>query len=258
MELARGRAAEAELERTMQVLEEKIARGADDLTRANAVLIREMERCEDVQAQFAAISASVPYGAWVYRLDGTAEQVSSLYLQLIGAPQDAAKDKPWFRMIHEEDRAKVEAVWKQTVEQLQHWDCEFRVVSKEGEVRYLLSRGAPLERRSGEVNSYAGFQIDITDRITLRDELMELKCDLEKEVESKTKELREANRQVLLELADHVKTEIALRDSEYQLRAMFENALDGMLLLNSHRQVLDANQSALELFEYSLEEMRAL
>lgn len=82
--------------------------------------------------------------------------------------------------------------------------------------------------------------------------------DLEREVENKTEKLREANRQLLLDLADRVKAEIALRDSESQLRAMFENALDGMLLLDNERQVLDANESALQLFKYSLAEMRTL
>jgi PAS domain S-box-containing protein len=41
-------------------------------------------------------------------------------------------------------------------------------------------------------------------------------------------------------------------------RAIFENALDGMLVLNSERQVLDANESALQLFEYTIEELKKL
>lgn len=41
-------------------------------------------------------------------------------------------------------------------------------------------------------------------------------------------------------------------------RAIFENALDGMLVLNNERQVLDANESALQLFEYTIEELKKL
>lgn len=257
-ELTRSRAAEAELHRAMDLLEDKIARATQELAGANADLAREVARCKEVEAQFAAIGAAVPYGAWIYSLDGIAWKVSSLYLELVGATKEEVKNHAWFAMIHEEDRARVQALWENTVAEQRNWDCEFRVVSKEGEVRHLLSRGAPLIVPNQEVNSYAGFQLDITDRIRLRGELMRLKSDLEKEVESKTEKLREANRQLLLELADRIKTEIALRDSEHQLRAMFENALDGMVLLNSDRQVLDANESALELFDYSLEELRRL
>lgn len=82
--------------------------------------------------------------------------------------------------------------------------------------------------------------------------------ELEKQIEEKTEALRVANHQLLLDLADRMKAELALRDSESQLRAMFENALDGMVLLDSERKVLDANESALQLFGYSLAEIREL
>src|ERR1700757_889975 len=57
--------------------------------------------------------------------------------------------------------------------------------------------------------------------------------ELEKQVAEKTEALRVANRHLLLDLADRMKAEVALRDSELQLRAVFENALDGMLLLDN-------------------------
>lgn len=82
--------------------------------------------------------------------------------------------------------------------------------------------------------------------------------ELEKQIAEKSEALRVANRHLLLDLAERMKAEIALRDSEMQLRAMFENALDGMLLLDSERKVLDANESALQLFGYTLEAMRKL
>lgn len=82
--------------------------------------------------------------------------------------------------------------------------------------------------------------------------------DLEKQIEEKTEALRVANRHLLLDLADRVKVELALRDSESQLRAMFENALDAMVLLDDERKILDANESAQQLFGYALVEMQAL
>jgi len=82
--------------------------------------------------------------------------------------------------------------------------------------------------------------------------------ELEQMIEEKTEALRVANRRLLLDLADRIKTEIALRDSESQLRAMFENALDGTLLLDDDRRVLDANESALQIFEYSLGDLQTL
>jgi PAS domain S-box-containing protein len=255
-ELARGHAAEAELQKAYKSLEERIAQRAEELARANEGLAKEMGRCKDAEARFAAISESVPYGAWIFRLDGTAELVSSLYLELTGVPAEELRQRPWFELIQEDDRERVSALWSAAVSEGHVWDAEFRVVGRDGDVRHLLSRGAPLRSEDGKVRAYAGFQLDVTERVKLRNELVRLKCELEEQVATKTEELREANRHLVLDLADRIKAEIALRDNETQLRAMFENALDGMLLLDDHRRVLDANGSALQLFNYSLTDIR--
>ncbi len=257
-ELARGRAAEAELQRSYRVLEERVAERAKELASANEELLAETKRCKDVEARFNTISESIPFGAWIYELDGTTQQVSKSYLELIGATKESAMKTAWFNLIHPEDRKRVAQLWKEAVAARIPWDCEFRVVSKSGEVRYLLSRGAPLQNAEGEVHVYAGFQFDVTDRAQLREEMAQLKSDLEQQVQTKTEELREANRHLLLDLAERMKTELALRDSESQLRAMFENALDSMILLDNERRVLDANEAALELFGFTIEEMRKL
>jgi two-component system, NarL family, sensor kinase len=82
--------------------------------------------------------------------------------------------------------------------------------------------------------------------------------ELEKQIAEKNEALHAANRHLQLDLAERMKAEIAWRDSEMQLRAIFANALDGMLLLDSERRVLDANESALQLFGYTLAAIRDL
>ena len=91
-----------------------------------------------------------------------------------------------------------------------------------------------------------------------KDELVRLRDELEQQVQTKTEALRQANQHLLLDLADRMKTEVALRDSESQLRAMFENALDAMILLDDDRRILDANESAQQLFGYGIQELLAL
>src|SRR5258705_5479679 len=91
-----------------------------------------------------------------------------------------------------------------------------------------------------------------------KDELLRLGDELKQQVQTKTEALRQANRHLLLDLADRMKAEVALRDSESQLRAMFENALDAMILLDDDRRILDANESAQQLFGYGIQELLAL
>jgi len=91
-----------------------------------------------------------------------------------------------------------------------------------------------------------------------KDELLRLRDELEQQVQTKTEALRQANQHLLLDLADRMKAEVALRDSESQLRAMFENALDSTILLDDNRRILDANESAQQLFGYGIQELLAL
>src|SRR5258705_6411865 len=91
-----------------------------------------------------------------------------------------------------------------------------------------------------------------------KDELGRLRNELEQQVHTKTEALRQANQHLLLDLADRIKAEVALRDSEGQLRAMFENALDAMVLLDDDRRILDANESAQQLFGYGTQELLVL
>ena len=258
LELKRGQAAEAGLRLAYDALQQKVEQHASELAKANEELKEQIARCRDAEARVVAISESVPYGAWVYRLDGMGEQISNLYLKLIGTDLGTAKKVPWFSFVHEDDKARVQQQWTETVKQSGAWDSEFRVIDANGEVHHLLSRGAPLQEADGNIRFYAGFQLDVTDRAKLRNELIQLKDQLEQQVREKTQELQDANRQLLSDLAERIKTELALRDSESQLRAVFENALDAMLLLDDNGRVLDANSSAQELFGHRLSELRSV
>lgn len=258
-EIRRGQAAQADLLSAYRSLEERIREHAEKLARANEDLKREADRCHDAERRFEAISESVDFGAWIYNLDGTAQMVSSSYQRLIGATLETVKEKPWFEFLHCEDVARVRAEWERVTGAGEKWDCEFRIVGSDGEVRHLLSRGAPLEgEKNGKGTLYVGFQFDVTDRARLRDELMTLKGELEQTVQTKTEQLQQANQQLLLDLAERTKTEVALRDSESQLRAIFEHSLDAKVLLDDERRVLDANESAVNLFGYSRAALRGL
>ncbi len=52
--------------------------------------------------------------------------------------------------------------------------------------------------------------------------------------------------------------EVALEESEKRYRLLFEKSLDGVFLHDLSGRVLDANQAALDMFGYSLEEIRAM
>lgn len=63
---------------------------------------------------------------------------------------------------------------------------------------------------------------------------------------------------VSLDLVDRFQAELALRESESELRAIYENALDSMIVLDDERRILGANESAQQLFDMPLAQMTQL
>jgi PAS domain S-box-containing protein len=249
---------DAELRRSYEALERLSAEHVQRLDRAKSDLQNETKRRKNAEARFTAISESVAYGAWVYRADGTAELVSASYLMMLGETLEKLQECAWYSFIYPSDQERVGTLWKEVTAAKAPWNCEFRVKGSDGEVRHILSRGAPLSGGGTGEPIYAGIQLDVTDRVILRDELIQAKSQLEAQVECKTLELTKANRQLLMDLADRLKTESALRDRESQLRAIYENALDSMIVLDDGRRVMEANEAAQQLFGTGLEKLREM
>ena len=254
-EIMRNRAAENELRSSYRAVEEQFTEHAN-LALANEDLKRQVSRCQEAQTRFAAIAEGLAYGAWIYRLDGTVELLSASYREMLGETADRVRKTPWFCFVHPRDRDRVAALWKEVTAARAAWNCEFRVTGRDGQIHHVLSRGAPFSDNGKRAESYAGIQLDVTERVQTRDELVLANDELEMQVGAKTEQLREANRQLVLDLADRLKAELELRDRESQLRAIYENALDSMVVLDDERRVIDANDSAQQLFRMSLEKMR--
>jgi PAS domain S-box-containing protein len=245
-----------ELQRAYLALEELTAQNCEKLNRTTEDLAAELEKCKDAETRWQAVSECFPYGAWIYRLDGSTEQVSTSYLEMLGSSLESIKQNPWFSFVHPADQERIAALWKEVTAARAEWNCEFRVTGADGGTRHILSRGGPLPNSKSSEDLYVGMQLDVSESVRLQNELVNVRRDLERQVAAKTEQLQGANRQLLMDLAERLKTECALRDSESQLRVIYENALDSMIVLDDRRRVLDTNESAHQLFSRTQQEMR--
>ncbi|MBF0452315.1 MAG: MEKHLA domain-containing protein, partial [Candidatus Magnetomorum sp.] len=91
---------------------------------------------------------------------------------------------------------------------------------------------------------YEGTLIDITSRKLAEDEIQKLNEELEQRVEDRTRELQE--------------TLFALKHSEKKYRGLYQSSKDAIILLTKNFQIENANQAALDISGYSLEELTQL
>jgi PAS domain S-box-containing protein len=116
--------------------------------------------------------------------------VSPSYNHIFGGSCDGLLREPmsWLEAVHPDDRPHVEA--EVAREYGQRFTREYRIIRRDGAIRWILSRGYPVRDKRGRICRVAGLAEDITER---------------------------------------KQAEEALKESETRYRCLFKNMLDGFL-----------------------------
>jgi len=175
---------------------------------------RAIERAlRESEARFRRISDSAPALMWVTRLDRVRDFVNQAYIDFVGGTDEEVRTLDWRQRIHPEDVDRIVAESIAGEASHQRFVLEGRYLRHDGEWRWLRSVSQPRLGPDGEVAGFIGVATDIT---------------LAKEAEL---ELRRQVAEQTLELAA----------SEAQFRAVFEAALEVMVLLEPDGTVLALN-----------------
>ncbi|HEX5973256.1 MAG TPA: PAS domain S-box protein, partial [Gemmatimonadaceae bacterium] len=82
-----------------------------------------------------------------------------------------AEPEMWTRCLHPDDRARMRRQARDSYRSATPMDCQYRMVAKDGTVRWFHDRGEYLPDRSGERCVWQGIMLDITDRRAIEDAL---------------------------------------------------------------------------------------
>jgi PAS domain S-box-containing protein len=134
---------------------------------------RELEAsAADTKAQLADSTARLDFalkagrlGSWTYDPGGRRLDASNGCKIVFGyAPDSAFGYAEFVAAIHPDDRAQVLAAIQATVDTGCDYDIEYRVVTGEGELRWVAVRGELLTRADGTALTMTGFSTDISER----------------------------------------------------------------------------------------------
>ncbi len=118
----------------------------------------------ELQRQAHAIGESIPFGIWLAEPDGEMRYFSPSFLEMAGLTMEQARDSGWTSKLAPESAEQAVSDWQATVVARATWNHELVVVDTEDRRRTILSHGLPIRDESGEVTSWAGINLDITDR----------------------------------------------------------------------------------------------
>ncbi len=123
--------------------------------------------------RFRLIAETAPSMIWLARVDGAFDWFNPLWSSFTGLDSDQLKDKGWLDLIHPDDQARCDSVFKASFEAQQPFDLDFRLRRHDGEYRWVLDTGVPRHGPDGSFRGFIGCCVDIHERKLLEQRLAE-------------------------------------------------------------------------------------
>ncbi|WP_118858274.1 PAS domain S-box protein [Sphingomonas mesophila] len=168
---------------------------------------------KESEARFRRIADSAPVMMWVTRIDRSRDFVNDAYAEFLGAGREEARALDWRSRIHPDDVDRVIAESLAGEASGKPFTLEARYLRHDGEYRWLRSTSQPRFGADGEPLGFIGAATDISFA-------KEAELELTRQVDERTKQLAA---------------------SEAQFRAVFEAALEVMVLLEPDGTVIAVN-----------------
>ena len=200
------------------------------LTRLRAQVAEQASQIQNLHGALAEKSRDlnfwadgVPQILWTAGPDGGVDYCNKRWREYTGLTLENSSGWRWMDALHPSDLEPSRKVWSTVLEKGVPLEAEYRLRAADGSYRWFLARTEPVKDAAGQVLKWYGTSTDITDQ-------KRAATVLEKKVAERTS---------------------SLSDSEYKIRALFNNARQFIGLLEPDGKMLEINRTTLEFFDLS-------
>src|SRR5437660_4233253 len=167
------RRAEQSLSQARRELETKVEERTAKLSLANEELQTEIGERKSAEEKLQRSKAFLSEGqrishtgSWSWNVSSGKVTWSGEHFRIFGF--NVEKTEPSFQLfletVHPEDRPFIERSLEEAVRELSGFDIEFRLALPDGSIKHVQGVGRPVLGSAGEVESYTGTTVDITQR----------------------------------------------------------------------------------------------
>ena len=139
-----------------------------------------------------ALSAGNSIGTWDWDIVSNRVVADARFASLYEVDPDRARAgapvEEFFRSIHPDDIARVQAEIAKAVETGEPLASEYRLVQPNGRIRWVVAHGRCLHTPNGKPERFPGASFEITERKMAEERLRELNADLERQVVERSSE----------------------------------------------------------------------
>jgi PAS domain S-box-containing protein len=152
-------------------------RAAEQMASLNALLRESNERLarandglQESEQRFRRLADGAPVMIWVAGLDKKYTWLNAVWLKFTGRAMEQELGDAWTERIHPDDRRRWLSTYSENFDRRESFSIEYRLLRHDGEWRWLLDCGMPLQGPEGTFAGYVGSCIDITERIQNEEE----------------------------------------------------------------------------------------
>src|SRR6266550_2888088 len=169
----RLRKSESELRQARNELEAKVEERTAKLSRANEELHREIIERENAEQKLRHSEAFLTEGqrishtgSWSWDVSSGKATWSEEHYRIFGFDPERteASFQLFMETVHPEDRQFIKQKLDEAIHERTGFDLEFRLALADGSVKHVQGVGRPVLGPSGEVDSYTGTTVDISER----------------------------------------------------------------------------------------------
>lgn len=145
-----------------------------ELEAANRKLKEEINQRQQSEDRYRLAANGANDGLWDWDLASNKVYFSPRWKSMLGYSDGEIGDSPdeWFSRVHPEDLVLLRADLQKHMDgQCDHLRCEFHMMHKDGQYRWMLCRGIAVRNASGGSIRAAGSLSDITDRKLAEEQL---------------------------------------------------------------------------------------
>jgi PAS domain S-box-containing protein len=121
-------------------------------------------QAEIIQAsteKFRWMADSIPQKVWTADPGGGMDYFNSRWADYTSVQYNILMKSRWKEIIHEEDWAATDKIWKESINKSESFEIEHRLINREGNYRWHLTRGIPKKDEHGRLLMWVGTTTDV-------------------------------------------------------------------------------------------------
>jgi PAS domain S-box-containing protein len=115
------------------------------------------------EAQFRAVTDSMPQMVWSTLPDGFHDYYNARWYEFTGVPDGTTDGEGWNDMFHPDDQERARVLWGRSLETGDPYEIEYRLRHRSGVYRWTLGRAMPIRNEDGAITRWFGTCTDIDD-----------------------------------------------------------------------------------------------